>query len=308
MKTTGFVYHPDFYGHFMGDDQPENASRIMEILAHLYTEGLTDVMTNISARLATDEQVALVHTPEMIQFIKNSTPRDNATLKRVEEDTWLNRVSYRTALRAVGAAITAVDSVMARRVDNAFVCARPPGHHAEPDHPMGFCIFNNAAIAAKYAVSEYGLKRVAVIDWDVHHGNGTETVLADDKRFLMCSIFEYPEYPPVVHRGGKNMINVPLPKGASTDALVRAVEDHWLPALHEFRPELIIISAGFDGHAEDDMAGLCLVESDYAYMTVELKKIAATYSRNRIVSILEGGYNVHSLARSVSAHIDALLE
>ena len=213
------------------------------------------------------------------------------------------------AYRAAGAVVLAVDMVMKGEVENAFCAIRPPGHHAESARAMGFCIFNNVAVGVMHAIAAHGLQRVAIADFDVHHGNGTEQIFRDDPRVMLCSTFQHPYYPGCgADSGNDHIINVPLPAGTDGPAFRAAVEKHWLPTLERFQPQMLFISAGFDGHWEDDMGQFKLRESDYAWVTNELKKIAAKSAENRIVSVLEGGYVLHALGRSVLAHVKALSE
>ena len=216
--------------------------------------------------------------------------------------------SLNAALRAAGAVTLGVDLVMSGDEQAAFCNVRPPGHHAERARTMGFCIFNNVAVGAAYARHKYGVNKLAILDFDVHHGNGTEDIFHDEPSVMFCSTFQHPFYP---HTGAdvisEHIVNAPLAAGARGAAFKEAINSHWLPKLHEFQPELILISAGFDAHVEDDMASLCLTEQDYKWVTTEIKSIADTYARGRIVSSLEGGYALSALGRSVVAHLDALL-
>jgi acetoin utilization deacetylase AcuC-like enzyme len=226
----------------------------------------------------------------------------------LDGDTIMNPHTYRVALRAAGAAIAGVDAVMKGEVENVFCAVRPPGHHAEPTRSMGFCLFDNVAIAARYAMETYGIERVAIIDFDVHHGNGTEAAFFNDPNVLMCSFFQHPFYPYSGLDHANNMVNVPLPASTRGDVVRSIVEERWLPALRNFEPELVIVSAGFDAHREDDLGQMGLVEDDYAWITKRLKEIANDYAQGRIVSCLEGGYNLSALGRSVVAHVKALAD
>jgi acetoin utilization deacetylase AcuC-like enzyme len=221
----------------------------------------------------------------------------------------MNPSTWDAALRSAGAVLEAVDQVMSGALRNAFCAVRPPGHHARPAHAMGFCFFNNVAVAARHALAVHGLARVAVIDFDVHHGNGTEEILAHDHRTLMCSFFQHPFYPYTgADHPAKNMVNVPLPAGTRGDVVRQVVDERWVPALDAFRPELILVSAGFDAHREDDLGQMGLVEADYAHITRRLMEVADRHARGRIVSTLEGGYNLSALARSVAAHVRTLAQ
>jgi acetoin utilization deacetylase AcuC-like enzyme len=227
----------------------------------------------------------------------------------LDGDTLLCKGSYRAALRAAGLALAATDDVIAGSVDNAFCAIRPPGHHARPAEPMGFCLFNNVAIAARHALEVHGLERIAVVDFDVHHGNGTDESFRDDPRVLMASFFQHPFYPytepgPIT----ATSVNIPVPAYSGGDVVRKVVQEYWLPALHAHRPQMIFISAGFDAHKEDDLGGMALVEADYAWMTHQLVEVARQHASGRIVSCLEGGYNLSALGRSVAAHVKSLAE
>jgi acetoin utilization deacetylase AcuC-like enzyme len=225
----------------------------------------------------------------------------------LDPDTAMNPHTLNAALRAAGAAVLAVDLVMNDKFKSAFCAVRPPGHHACRARSMGFCIFNNVAVAARHAVAAHGLKRVAIIDFDVHHGNGTEDIFEDDESVLMASIFQHPFYPySGTESPARNMVNVPLPAGAGSREFRDAVRAAWLPALDEYRPELVLFSAGFDAHAEDDMAMLRFHDADYGWVTEQLKDIADRHSGGRMVSMLEGGYSLSALGRSAVQHIKAL--
>jgi len=219
----------------------------------------------------------------------------------------MNPFSYPAALRAAGAVVMGVDLVLAGEVENAFCNIRPPGHHAERSKAMGFCIFNNVAVGAAHALAVRGLDRVAIVDFDVHHGNGTEDIFAADPRVILCSTFQHPFYP---YSGAEstsaNLVNVPLKAGSGGVEFRAAVTEHWMPALEKFKPELVMISAGFDAHREDDMSSLALLEADYAWVTARIKEMASRHANRRIVSVLEGGYELHALGRSATAHIKEL--
>jgi acetoin utilization deacetylase AcuC-like enzyme len=215
--------------------------------------------------------------------------------------------SYPAALRAAGAVVLATNLVLEGKAANAFCCVRPPGHHAEHHRAMGFCFFNNVAVGAAHAMSQYGLDRVAVVDFDVHHGNGTEDIFRHDQRVLMVSTFQHPFYPySGIDGRSERMVNIPVPAYTDGTGFRRAVESHWLPALHRFQPQAIYISAGFDAHREDDMASLGLVETDYVWVTQQIRDVAEQHASGRIISVLEGGYNLDALGRSVAAHLKVL--
>ena len=289
----------------MGIHHPECPARIPAIEDQLIASGLMDYLQHHDAPEATREQLLRVHDAHHIDHVAASTPAQG--IVHIDGDTALNPYSYQAALRAAGAGVMAVDLVMAGKVENAFCNIRPPGHHAERAQAMGFCIFNNIAVAATHALEHHGLRRVAILDFDVHHGNGTEHIFHADERVMLCSTFQHPFYPNSgADSGNEHIINVPLKAGTTGAEFRAAVTEFWLPALERFQPEMVFISAGFDAHRDDDMAMMGLVEADYAWVTAEAKRIAAQYAQRRIVSALEGGYELHALGRSVAAHIKVL--
>jgi len=246
-----------------------------------------------------------VHPIEYVRAIRELAPKQGTV--HLDPDTAMNPWSLQAALRAAGAAVLAVDLTLSNKAKTAFCAVRPPGHHACRARPMGFCIFNNVAVAARHALQAHGLERVAIIDFDVHHGNGTEDIFEGDEQVLMASIFQHPFYPySGTDNPASNMFNVPLAAGAGGRELREAVTETWLPALHDFKPELIVFSAGFDAHAEDDMAMLRFTDTDYAWVTAQVKEIAERYARGRMVSALEGGYELSALGRSVVQHMRVL--
>ena len=304
--TTGYITHPDFLKHEMGSHHPECPERIQAINDQLVRSRIDGYLTHIEPPLATEDQLELIHTADHIAYVKDCAPQ--AGYFMLDGDTIMNPFSWNAALRAAGAAIAGVDAVMKGEVENVFCAVRPPGHHAEPHRSMGFCIFDNVAIAAEYAIQQYGLERVAIIDFDVHHGNGTEAAFSDDPRILMCSFFQHPFYPYSGLDPAPNMVNMPMPASTKGDVVRAMIEKAWLPRLRDFQPQLIIISAGFDAHREDDLGQMGLVEDDYAWITKKLKEVAKDYAQGRIVSCLEGGYNLSALGRSVVAHVKALAD
>ncbi|HSM98619.1 MAG TPA: histone deacetylase family protein [Gallionella sp.] len=302
---TAYISHPLCLKHDMGSYHPESPARIHAVEDQLIASGLLHYLQPHDAPAATREQLMRVHDPDYIDSIESSVPQQG--IVHLDGDTALNPFSYQSALRAAGAVILGVDLVMAGQAENAFCNVRPPGHHAGRARAMGFCIFNNVAVGAAHAISHHGLQRVAIADFDVHHGNGTETIFYGEPRVMLCSTFQHPFYPYIgADSGNEHIINVPLPAGTGGDEFRAAVTRHWLPALERFQPELLLISAGFDAHRDDDMAMLNLTEPDYAWVTGELKNIAGKYARGRIVSALEGGYELHALGRSALAHIKVL--
>jgi len=259
------------------------------------------------APVADLQDIARNHSASAIAVVRDHQPQEGYYI--VDGDTSLNRHTWQAALRAAGAAVAATEAVLKGEIANAFCAVRPPGHHARPSGPMGFCMFNNVAIAARHALDVCKLERVAIIDFDVHHGNGTAESFAHEPRVLMASFFQHPLYPytepePIT----ANAVNVPVPARSGGDVVRKVVTDYWLPALHAFRPQMIFISAGFDAHREDDLGGMALVEADYAWITREVMAVARQHAHGRIVSCLEGGYNLSALGRSVVAHVKALAE
>lgn len=304
---TGFISHSDCMKHEMGNYHPECPDRLSAIEDQLLLSRINDYLVKLTPPLATEEDLQLVHSKEHIDFVKSMRPSQGYA--EIDGDTYMNPFTWNAALRAVGAGLLAVDAIMNKELVNAFCSVRPPGHHAEPNKAMGFCFFNNLAIAAKYVVSKYSIQRVAIIDFDVHHGNGTEQAFIHDERFLMCSFFQHPLFP---YSGSdvraSNMLNIPVPAFTNGQTIRQLVEEQWLPNLHAFKPEFIFISAGFDAHREDELGQMGLIESDYAWMTQQIVAIAKLYAQGRIISCLEGGYNLSALSRSVVAHIKELAE
>ena len=303
--TTAFITHADCLKHDMGAHHPERPARLTAIEDQLIASGVGQHLTRYEAPLATDEQLARVHPPDYVRAIRDAAPR--AGTVHLDPDTAMNPWTLQAALRAAGAAVLAVDLVLEKKVTSAFCAVRPPGHHACRARPMGFCIFNNVAVAARHAVHAHGLERVAIIDFDVHHGNGTEDIFEGDDNVLMASTFQHPFYP---YSGtddpARNMVNVPLAAGSGSREFREAVRASWIPALNEYRPELVIFSAGFDAHAEDEMAMLRFSDADYAWVTEQLKSVADKHSGGRMVSMLEGGYALSALGRSAVQHIKVM--
>jgi acetoin utilization deacetylase AcuC-like enzyme len=305
--TIAYVTHADCALHRMGEHHPEDPRRLGFVNDRLLTSGLAMAVLQYDAPEVTREQVLRAHDAEYFDWLCRAAPEEG--LRWVDEDTALGPASLESILRAAGAAVLGVDLVMSGRASQAFCAVRPPGHHATRSRAMGFCFLNNVAIGARHALAIHGVERVAIADFDVHHGNGTEEIVAGDTRVLFLSTFEHPSYPFSGAPGSaSNVVNVPLPAGTGSVAFRDAVRQRWLPALHHFAPELVMVSAGFDGHQADIMAQFELRDDDYAWVTSELLGVARQHARGRLVSCLEGGYHLHALARSVEAHLRALLD
>jgi acetoin utilization deacetylase AcuC-like enzyme len=303
---TAYITHPSSLLHDMGPYHPECPDRIGAIGDRLISAGLDGYLRHYTAPTVTHAQLARVHGAEYIAAIEAASPASG--LHYIDPDTALCPHSLDAARHAAGALVLGTDLVIRGECLRAFCAVRPPGHHAERHRAMGFCLFNNVAVGAMHAMAAHGIKRVAIVDFDVHHGNGTEDVFSGDSRVLMVSTFQHPLYPySGTDNPAGNMVNVPLPAGSGGDAFRAAVADRWLPALEEHRPELIYVSAGFDAHREDPLAGLRLVEADYAWVTRELIAVAGRHGGGRIVSTLEGGYSLSALGRSATEHIRELL-
>ena len=302
---TAYISHPLCLKHDLGSHHPESAARIHAIEDQLIASGLMDYLQRHDASAATREQLLRVHNAQYIDLLASSVPAQG--IVQLADDIALNPFTYQAALHAAGAVVLGVDLVMAQKVENAFCSVRPPGHHAERSHGMGFCYLNNLAIGAAHALVQHGLQRVAIVDFDVHHGNGTDNIFQNDPRVLLCSTFQHPFYP---YSGAGNnndhIINVPLAAGSDGEVFRAAVTEHWLPALEKFKPEFLLIAAGFDAHYSEELARLNLNEADYAWVSRTLKDMAKKHAQGRIVSALEGGYELHALGRSVLAHLREL--
>ena len=303
--SIAFISHPACLRHQMGEGHPERPERLSAIEETLLASRLEHSVVRADAPEATRQQLLRVHDAAYIDELERLSPAEGLTW--IDPDTAMCPNTLPAALRAAGAGILATDLVIARKAEAAFCSVRPPGHHAERARAMGFCFFNNVAVAAAHALDHHGLARVAVVDFDVHHGNGTENIFRDDPRLLMVSTFQHPFYPGSGVEGrSERMVNIPLAAGSSGKEFRAAVEEHWLPALERFAPQMLFISAGFDGHRDDDMAMLELVESDYAWVTQQVRSVAQRHAQGRIVSVLEGGYELGALGRSVLAHLEFL--
>ena len=289
----------------MGSHHPESPDRLTAIEDHLLATGLIQHLVSVVAPMASREQLRRVHDDSYIDSIESASPHGG--LVHLDPDTAMNQYSLRAALHAAGAVVRGTDMVVRGEAGNAFCNVRPPGHHACQRRAMGFCLFNNVAVGAAHALEAHGLDRVAIVDFDVHHGNGTEDIFGQDPRVMMVSTFQHPFYPYSGTDGrSRNMVNIPLPAYSAGTQFRQAVENDWLPALQRFEPQMVFVSAGFDAHRDDDMASLGLVESDYAWVTREIMRVAERYAGGRIVSTLEGGYNLAALARSAAAHLREL--
>ena len=289
----------------MGAGHPESPARLQAINDQLLASGLGNFLLHVDAPLASRGQLERVHDPRYVNAIERASPRHGSI--HLDPDTAMNPHTLNAALRAAGAAVRATDMVIGSEAETAFCSIRPPGHHAERARAMGFCIFNNVAAAAARALEHHQLARVAIADFDVHHGNGTENIFRDDARVLMVSTFQHPFYPYSGIAGrSERMVNIPLAAGSGGRAFREAVVTHWLPALERFEPEMVFISAGFDAHRDDDMAMLQLVDADYVWVTQQIKALADRYAHGRIVSLLEGGYELHALGRCAVAHLRVL--
>lgn len=305
--NVAIISHPDCLKHEMHEGHPECPSRLRTIDDHLITSGIGDFLQYVEAPLAERQHIELAHDSAYINSLFKHAPKDDS-LYHVDPDTWMGKYTLDAALRAAGSVIKGTDMVMAQEKKHVFCNIRPPGHHAEHDQGMGFCFFNNIAIGALYAIAHHGLSRVAIVDFDVHHGNGSEDIVGDNPAVMYCSTYQHPLYPENAGESRQGMVvNAPLNPGAGSAEFRKAITDYWMPELEAFAPEMIFISAGFDAHIEDDMASLQLVESDYTWVTNELCKVADKYSEGRIVSALEGGYVMSALGRSAVAHVKALM-
>jgi len=311
VNKTGYFTHPDCHKHEMGEWHPECPQRLVAIDEQLRSSGLLEMLDRREADPAPLADIELAHGRMHVASIRGLTDAlideieaGGPSHTMVDPDTSLNIHTWQAALRAAGAAIAATDAVMAGELSNAFCAVRPPGHHACRDQAMGFCFFNNVAIAAKYALARHGLQRVAIIDFDVHHGNGTEDIVAGDERILMASFYQHPFYPEGGARSNAaNLVNLPVPARTRGMDVRELIDMIWLPRLEAHRPQMIFVSAGFDAHRDDDLGQLGLVEHDYTWITQRIMEVADRHAKGRVVSCLEGGYNLSALARSVEQHV-----
>ncbi|AGU50555.1 putative deacetylase, histone deacetylase family [Variovorax paradoxus B4] len=316
MGKTGYFTHRDCWKHDMGRGHPECPERLDAIEDRLLLTGVGDALEHRDVPLATLSQITRAHSEAHLEYLEElhqrlvaDEPAGGPTHAQLDPDTVLTRFTLLAARRAAGAAIAATDAVMAGEIENAFCSVRPPGHHACREQAMGFCFLNNVAIAARHALEVHGLDRVAIVDFDVHHGNGTENILSNDPRVLMVGFFQHPFYPySGTEHPASNMLNLPIPAYTRGMDVRELIEAAWMPRLEEFAPEMVFVSAGFDAHREDDLGQLGLTENDFAWITSRIRDIARRHARGRIVSMLEGGYNLDALARSVEAHIRVLAD
>jgi acetoin utilization deacetylase AcuC-like enzyme len=304
---TAYVTHPACLRHDPGPGHPESPARLRAVEDQLIASGIFPWLGHYEAPPATRPQLARVHSEALLDRLESVSPAEGIVW--LDPDTGMNPHSLEAAKHAAGAVILAADLVIAGTAENAFCNVRPPGHHATRDRSMGFCFFNNVAVGAAHALEHHGLERVAVVDFDVHHGNGTEDIFRNDPRVLFCSSFQEEIYPESA-AGEENgrMVVAALPPRTGGAAFRDAIGAKFFPALERFRPQMIFVSAGFDTHSEDATADLDLKEDDYAWITVELKKVAAAHAGGRIVSVLEGGYELHPLGRSAAAHVRVLCD
>ncbi len=316
MGATGYFTHRDCWKHEMGAGHPECPERLDAIEDRLLATGVADALDRREAPPAPIVDLELAHDRMHVAAMRglgDQLAEDMAaggpSHTAIDPDTSMNVHTWNAALRAAGAALAATDAVISGDIENAFCAVRPPGHHACHGKAMGFCFLNNVAVAARYALERHGLKRVAVVDFDVHHGNGTEDILGGDPRVLMVGFFQHPFYPYTgTEHPAANMLNLPVPAYTRGMAIRELIEVAWMPALEAFKPEMIFVSAGFDAHRDDDLGQLGLTEQDYAWITTRIKDVARRHAKGRIVSSLEGGYNLDALARSVEAHIRVLAD
>ncbi len=309
---TGFVFHDDYLNHDTGMTHPENKQRLIAIVEHLKKTGLWKELFIIIPEKADIDWVLKIHSLQHVEFVKESCLSNRRVLDF--GDTLVCRESYDIALLAAGGVLTGIDHVMRSEVKNAFCAVRPPGHHAEKNQAMGFCLFNNIAIGARYIQEKHNLERIAIIDWDVHHGNGTQNSFYDDPSVLYISLHQFPYYPGTGNDSEKGQdngegytLNCPMAPGSGEEEYLSAFREKIEPALNDFKPDFILISAGFDAHANDPLSSIRITENTYIHMTRILKEIANDHCHGRITSILEGGYKLDDLASSVEAHIKELL-
>ncbi|GAA6185735.1 histone deacetylase family protein [Aliiglaciecola sp. NS0011-25] len=308
MSSTAFITHPNCLLHEMGDEHPESPARLHAIQDGLIQFGLADFILNIPSQKVSKDLLKQTHTPRHVEQIEQFSPPKGQYFP-VDDETKMNHASFEAALFSAGAGIVAIDGLFNQKFKNAFCAVRPPGHHAEKDQAMGFCLFNNIAVAATYAKEQYNLTRIAILDFDVHHGNGTEDILKNDPAILFLSSYQYPFYPYTIpKKAAENCLHYPLPAGTDSQTFRQCYAERVLPELQKFAPELILISAGFDGHHTDPLADWDLLDSDYSWLTQQIMDIADTCCDGKIVSFLEGGYSLSALRTGAIAHIKTLMK
>jgi acetoin utilization deacetylase AcuC-like enzyme len=317
VARTGFVYHPTYLDHDMGRGHPESPQRLQAIMSRLEHTGLLPTLDRIDPQSTPEDSITdwitKIHAYAYVKGLKLSAPSEGRIA--LDPDTTMSPGSLGAAYLAVGGVLAAADAIMDKRVDNAFCAVRPPGHHAEGDHAMGFCLFNNVAVAARYFQERHGLERIAVVDWDVHHGNGTQHAFYEDPSVFFFSTHQFPYYPGTGRaqergegRGAGYTLNVPMPAGLGDTEYLEVFNKVLRPALQGYRPDVVIISAGFDAHRDDPLAGMNLSTQGYVALSRVVKEIAGEFSQGRILSCLEGGYNLEALASSVEGHLRVLQE
>ena len=307
-KITAYITHPACLAHDNGFGHPESPERLSAIDRKLQQMEPLQNLKHFEAPEVSREQLQRVHSEQYLDLIDGNAPQTQSDVVQLDPDTRMSYHSLEAARRAAGAVILATDLVITGQVNRAFCAVRPPGHHAKKNRAMGFCIYNNITIGIAHALEYHGLQRVALLDFDVHHGNGSENIIHDDKRVLFCSTFQHPFYPNEVFDNNEHLICSPLSAGASGAEFRTVVEQQWLPALEQFQPQMIFVSAGFDAHKDDFLASLNFVEDDYLWVSRKIVEVAEKYAQGRIVSTLEGGYNTSALASSVAVHLQALME
>ncbi len=308
---TGLVYHPDFLLHDAGPRHPERPERLKAIMAGLERSGLLEILVRIEPRPAAEQWLAQIHTSAYLKELEEATQQ---APRQLDPDTRVSPDSYRVAKLATGGVLTAVDAVVTGKISNAFAVIRPPGHHALPDRAMGFCLLNHVAIAARYIQKKHGLRRILIVDWDVHHGNGTQDVFYDDPSVLYFSTHQFPYYPGSgsaeeqgTGAGLGTTVNVPLPSGSGDAEILKAFREKLIPAAEAFRPDFVLISSGFDAHEQDPLAQLRITTPGYAALTQIVVGIAERHAKGRLVSLLEGGYDLKALAQATEAHLRVLM-
>ena len=303
---TAYISHVDCLKHDTSQAHPESPRRLSAIDDRFIESGLSDVLINMDAPEVRREHLLRVHTRRHVETVESMTPASGYAY--LDPDTVISPGSLKAARRAAGAVTSAVDLVVSGEISSAFCGVRPPGHHAESARAMGFCLFNNIAVGAAHALEEHGLNKVAIIDFDVHHGNGTEEIFKDEPRVLFCSTYQHPFFPFTPQlEDAANRVSIPLDAAAKSPEFRAAVVDHWLPALKKFEPEMIFVSAGFDAHVDDDMSNVSLTDADFRWVSEQIVAIAESSAAGRIVSVLEGGYELNSLARCVEQHVRVLM-